>query len=168
MDNGVKASIDARYIAFENSYELTDEVRKEIDELFDRIKDFGKTCSDCMDFETKFASSPLNKEYTDMFTKVSQKCKVKQLEHYESDEPEESKAGRVAKKIAGDAKYLADDLTMPARRKAREEIDSKLRDTPYGKIEQIENMSWLGRRFVNKFKRKNSDKEDIQSEESDN
>ena len=71
MDNNVKASIDARYVAFENSYELTPDVKKDIDELFNKINEFGKTCKDCMDFETKFASSDLNKEYMDMFTKIS-------------------------------------------------------------------------------------------------
>ena len=57
---------------------------------------------------------------------------------------------------------------MPARRKAREEMDSKLRDTPYGKIEQINNMSWLGRRFINKFKRKKTDAEKTTNDESKN
>jgi len=166
MDNNVKASIDARYVAFENSYELTPDAKKDIDELFNKINEFGKTCKDCMDFEAKFAFSDLNKEYMDMFTKISKKCKVKQFE--QDNEPQQSKAGRIAGKIAGDAKYLADDLSMPARRKAREEMDSKLRDTPYGKIEQINNMSWLGRRFINRFKRKKTDAEETTNDESKN
>lgn len=162
MDNNVQASIDARYVAFENAYELTEEAKKEINNLFDRIKEFGKGCKDCMDFESKFASSPLNKEYMDLFTKISKMCKVKHLD----DEPQQSKAGKIAGRIASDAKYIADDLSMPARRKAREEMDSKLRDTPIGKIEQINNMSWLGRRFIHKFKKKKNDTEDIETNDS--
>ena len=148
MDQGVKASIDARKQSFEASYILTDEIKKEIDSLFKKIEEFGKTCKDSMDFENKFASSPLNNEYIAMFTKVGQSCKVKQLSGDDDEDLEtESKGKRILKEMNSDAKYLADDLMRPARRQARMEMDSKLRSTPLGKIEQANNTFWLLKKF---------------------
>ncbi len=68
MNEYVKQSIDGRRMAFSSAYELTDTYKKKVEELFKRIEDFGKSCTDAMDFETKFMASPLNKEYTDLFT----------------------------------------------------------------------------------------------------
>lgn len=152
MDESIKNSIKARYDAFEISYELTSDMKKEIDDLFDQIEEFGKTCKDAMDFETKFSSSPLNQEYVNMFTKVAKKCKVKGL-----DINDESKAKRVAEEVGSEAKYLAKDLTMPARRKARMEFDSKMRNTPLGKIEQANNTFWLFKKIKNKVKPSKND-----------
>lgn len=152
MDESIKNSIKARYDAFEISYVLTSDMKKEIDDLFDQIEEFGKTCKDAMDFETKFSSSPLNQEYVNMFTKVAKKCKVKGL-----DINDESKAKRVAEEVGSEAKYLAKDLTMPARRKARMEFDSKMRNTPLGKIEQANNTFWLFKKIKNKVKPSKND-----------
>lgn len=152
MDESIKNSIKARYDAFEISYVLTSDMKKEIDDLFDQIEEFGKTCKDAMDFETKFSSSPLNQEYVNMFTKVAKKCKVKGL-----DTNDESKAKRVAEEVGSEAKYLAKDLTMPARRRARMEFDSKMRNTPLGKIEQANNTFWLFKKIKNKVKPSKND-----------
>lgn len=70
MNDQVKASIDARKNAFD-SFELTDERKAEIDKLFAEIEKLGKDCKDAGEFENKFAASPLNQQYMDMFTKIS-------------------------------------------------------------------------------------------------
>lgn len=90
MDSGVKTSIDARHDAFKNAYELTTDFEAEIEDLFKKIYDFGKTCKDAMDFENKFVASPLNEEYNNLFVKIGTKCPLKK---YESEDlPEESKS----------------------------------------------------------------------------
>ena len=72
MDKIVKLSIEARRNAFDTSYEIKDEdLKKEIDVLFEKINKLGEEAKDAMDFETKFASSPLNTEYTNLFTKIA-------------------------------------------------------------------------------------------------
>lgn len=152
MKDDVRISIDARKSSLDTMYELTDSLKKEIDTLFYKIYEFGKTCNDSMDFESKFAASQLNKEYIDMFTKVATTCKAKELPQEENVVP--STGEKVLNDLASDAKYLADDLTLPARRKARMEMESKLRSTPLGKIEQAENTFWL----LKKFKKKKPDK----------
>ena len=160
MDSGVKMAIDARHDAFKNAYELTDEFNSEIEALFKKIYDFGTNCKDAMDFENKFQSSSLNEEYTNLFMKVGTKCKLKK---YESNDEyvEESKSKKVLDEASSDAKYLMDDLTMPARRQARMKMDSKLRDTPLGKIEQARNTFYLFKRF----KKPKKNKEEIEKEE---
>ena len=154
MNEYVKGSIDARKEAFSSAYELTDVYQKKVDELFKKIEDFGKNCSDAMDFETKFMASSLNKEYTDLFTEVATNCKYILPPPVETEGKSNKKA--IADEVASDAKYLAKDLTLPARRKAREAFDSKMRDTPLGKIEQASNTMWMFKRFFGK--KKNDDK----------
>ena len=149
MDSVVKSCIDGRRMAFSSAYELTDIYKKKVDELFKRIEEFGKTCTDAMDFESKFAASPLNKEYTDLFTEVASNCKY--ILPPPVDNPNiKSDAEYYKEEAISDAKYLAKDLTMPARRKAREEFDKKMRDTPLGKIEQASNTASVFRRLFRK------------------
>ena len=161
MDENIKNSIKSRYEAFNVAYELTGNVKKEVDSLFEKIYDFGSKCSDVMDFESKFATSNLNQEYINMFTKVSHECKPKEIIHNESNSVSKSAGTKILEDIESDAKYLADDLTMPARRKAREEMDSKLRDTPLGKIEQANNTFWLFKKIKGKVKPKKNDVDSV-------
>ncbi len=151
MDSIVKQCIDGRKLAFSSAYELTDVYKKKIDELFKRIEEFGNTCKDSMEFETKFASSPLNTEYTNLFTEVSQNCKY--ILPPPVDNPDvKSDKEQMVDEVLSDAKYIAKDLSMPARRKAREAFDSKMRDTPLGKIEQASNTAWVIKRLFGKNK----------------
>lgn len=149
MDSVVKQCIDGRKLAFSQAYELTDVYQKKVDELFKRIEEFGEICSDSTDFETKFSSSSLNKEYTNLFTEVSANCKY--ILPKPVDNPDiKSDKEYLKDEVLSDVKYAVNDLTMPARRKAREAFDSKMRDTPLGKIEQINNI----RHLFNRFKKK--------------
>ena len=157
MDNGVKATIDARKMAFANAYELTNEFDNEIEELFKKIYKFGESCNDAMDFENKFSSSPLNEEYMNLFVKIGSKCPAKKYDSGESTT--ESNGKKIFDEASSDAKYVMDEITRPARRQARMEMDSKLRDTPLGKIEQASNMFHLFKRF------KKPKKTDIENEE---
>ena len=64
MNEIVKQSIDGRKNAFFSAYEVNDQnLVNEINTLFDKIYAFGETCSDSMEFESKFATNPLNQEY---------------------------------------------------------------------------------------------------------
>ena len=146
MDSGVKAAIDARHDAFKNAYELNGEFENEIEALFKKIYEFGNTCSDAMDFENKFMNSSLNEEYNNLFVKIGSRCSLRKYETND-DVVEESKTKKVIDEAASDAKYLADEISMPARRQSRMQMESKLRDTPLGKVEQASNMFHLFKRF---------------------
>ena len=153
MNEVIKQSIEGRKMAFSSAYELTDVYKKKVDELFKRIEEFGKNCTDAMDFETKFMASPLNKEYTDLFTEVASNCKY--ILPPPVDNPDaKTDAEYYRDEAISDAKYLAKNLTMPARRAAREEFDKKMRDTPLGAIEQASNTAWVVKRL---FGKKNKD-----------
>lgn len=71
MDSVIKSSIDARKNAIVNAYELNDSQQKEVDDLFKEIEKLGESSKDAGEFETKFAASPLNQKYMDMFTKIA-------------------------------------------------------------------------------------------------
>lgn len=71
MDSNVKISIDARKNAILNAYELSEKSKKEVEDLFTKIEELGTECKDAGEFESKFAASPLNKEYMDLFTKLA-------------------------------------------------------------------------------------------------
>ncbi len=148
MDEIVKTSIKGRYDSFFNAYEIKDsKLKKEIDDLFKEINALGETVQNSAEFETKFQSSPLNTEYINLFTKIAKSCKPIV---YENTNEVKEKNHPILDEIASNAKYIADDITMPARRKAREEFDNKMRDTPLGKIEQANNMRYLFKRFFKK------------------
>lgn len=143
MEESVKTSINARYSAFKSAYKIDDKnLEKKIDDLFKKINEFGKSCKDSMDFETKFATSELNTEYINLFSEVASKCEQVVYDeapdhHIKTDEK------LMKEEIESEARYRFDSATMPLRRIAREKIDSKLRDTPLGKIEQANNMRYL-------------------------
>ena len=129
MDSIVKMSIDSRKNAFTNAYQIDDQkYLDKIEDLFKRISELGESCSDATDFETKFASSPLNQEYNDLFIEIGSKFKPIT---YESDNSNVQTTGEYLLEDARmEAGMIVDDITMPARHKARTEFDDKVRDTP--------------------------------------
>ena len=150
MDEIVKQSIEARRNAFDTSYEIKDEnLKKEIEVLFEKMNKLGEEAKDAMDFETKFASSPLNTEYTNLFTKIAS-CSKPIIHESAPDHHIKSDKEYVKEEIESDVKYVLEDLSMPARRKAREAFDSKMRDTPLGKIEQASNTLGVFKRIFKK------------------
>ena len=65
--------IDSRKNAIFASYNVQDPgTLKTIDDFFLKVEEFAKDCKDIQDFEAKFATSDLNKEYMDLFTMVMQ------------------------------------------------------------------------------------------------
>lgn len=148
MNEFVKQSIDGRKIAFSNSYELSSVYQKKVDELFRKIEEFGEGCSDSLEFETKFASSPLNSEYTNLFTEIASNCKCIIPDVVETKG--KSNGEVIMDEVKSDLKYAVDDITMPARRKAREALDSKIYDSPLGNIKQASNTVSLFKRIFKK------------------
>lgn len=116
--NDIKVScIDSRKMALMSSYEGNDpKILNMIDEFFDRVEVFAKDCTDVADFETKFASSPLNTEYTNMFTKIM------------GGNIDLKKEAREEVLFTGE--QIVDDLTHQARMDARSSVESTLRNTP--------------------------------------
>ena len=73
MDKYIESSIKARKDAIFNAYSVTDEgILKKIDSLFGEIEKLGTECEDVSEFENKFAASPLNQKYMDIFTELAQ------------------------------------------------------------------------------------------------
>lgn len=153
----IKSSIENRKAAFYSAYDITDKsIEKEIEDLFSRIEDFGKTCKDGMDFEAKFATSELNTEYINMFTKVATTCKTK-LQPVEDNPNVESDAEYIAREAAEDIEYAIDSATQPLRHEAYERSKEALRSNPVGNAlfnanNQLENLNHIRKLFSKKKK----------------
>ena len=129
MDSVVKASIDGRKTAFFSAYDIKDDnLIKEIDELFNRISEFGEDCKDSMQFETAFATSPLNTEYINLFTKVAQSCPP--IVREETPTNVKSDEEYLKEELESEARYQMREATLPARRIAREAATQAARRTP--------------------------------------
>ena len=126
MNEMVKNSIDARKNAIFSTYEVTnDKIKKEIDELFDRIYEYGKDMKDQTEFESKFSTSPLNQEYIDMFTKVAQSSPmVQDLKN------QNNVVSDVGNMVLDKAEMELDSLTHPMRHRAYQAANDKIRDIP--------------------------------------
>ena len=128
MNELIKNSVDARKNAFFNTYNITDEkVKKDIEELFNKIDDFAKKYDDLTKFEADFANSSLNQDYINLFTTIASKFSAND---FSNDSEISNNKSEVLDEIKSDAKYLVEDLTHPLRHEAREKFDSTLRDIP--------------------------------------
>lgn len=160
MNDLVKTSIESRKTAIFNAYKITDQnLINKIEDLFNRINEFGETCADNMDFETKFATSELNQEYINLFTEIATSCPQKTVQSVENREVK-SDAEYVLEDVASEVKYQVDDATMPMRRQMREEAERTARNTPViGEIMEAKQYADLFGKFFKK-KKKDEDKED--------
>lgn len=114
----IYTAIKSRKDAFFTAYNIKDEkLIAKIDELFARIEEFGKTCSDYMDFETKFATSPLNQEYIAMFTEVAT-SQTSNLQPVEDSPNAETDEEYYAREAADDLRFAAKEATQPLRHQA--------------------------------------------------
>ena len=131
MDDLIKNSINSRKESIFNVYDVKDKkLLKEIDDLFDKMNDLGKQSKDLMDFETKLASSPLNQEYIDLFSKIAQSSNLILKDDDIERTEVKTDAEELAEDVADEARYRMKEATLPARRIAREHVEGKLRSTP--------------------------------------
>ena len=138
MNDILEASVNSRKNALLQAC-TNQNMIEEINEYFTRVEEFAKNCSDVMDFENKFNSSELGKEYTDLFVKAT------------STGTEENVGSELAKDIAAD---VVDDITHGARVRANQEAYDKVRDIPVvGEALNVKQHF----DFFSKFRRKKDD-----------
>lgn len=163
MNDLVKSSIESRRTAIFNAYEITDlSIIEKIEDLFNRINEFGESCADAMDFENKFASSELNQQYIQLFTEIATTCtqKVWNSGDVVSEQNEENNE---LEELADDINYELKSAVQPIRGRMYREAYDKARDIPViGDVMTVKQHVDL----FNKFRRKkdknidkNADKE---------
>ncbi len=165
MNDLVKTSIEGRRNAIFNAYEITDNnLINKIEDLFRRINEFGESCSDNMDFETKFATSELNQEYIEIFTEIVTTCPQKAVQTVENRQVK-SDAQYVLEDVESEIKYQVDSATMPMRRQMREEAERTARNAPViGEIMEAKQYADLFGKIFKK-KKKDEDEEEEKKEE---
>ena len=131
MDEYIKQSIEGRKNAIGATYEVSAEMQKKIDALFGEIEKLGGKCKDAGDFEAKFAASPLNQKYLDLFTEVATNSQAK------ATVPKVDKSG-IAKMVAGGTAFgvaesalgQAVNNVVPTRAAVNQELTDAVRKTP--------------------------------------
>lgn len=131
MNEMVKNSVESRRTAIFSSYAITDEnLFKKIEDYFNRLNEYASSYDDVMKFETDFASSPLAKEYTDLFVEISK-----------LNNPEEKTDNIVADEFKSEVKHQV-------RREIYRETHDKVRDIPVvGEAMDLKNKFDLFSRF---------------------
>ncbi|MBR3177543.1 hypothetical protein IKF27_01915 [Candidatus Saccharibacteria bacterium] len=129
MDQNVKTSIDARENAITSTYALDGELKIKFDELFKKIEELGKTAKDSADFEAKFASSPLNQEYMDLFTEIATKNTATGLKGV-ANASGASMGEIIAEGVMDQAGNRIKRAVMPTRAQINQAAYDKARDIP--------------------------------------
>ena len=165
MNDLVKTSIEGRKNAIFSAYDITDQnTIGKIEDLFSRINELGETCTDSMDFESKFASSQLNQEYIQLFTEIAKNCKPI-VRDSQGNRRVKSDGEYIAEEVASEIRYQARNATEPIRRQARQEVYDKARNTPViGDIMYAKQLTDFFGRFKKK-KEKDENKEDNNKKE---
>lgn len=130
MDQYVKVSIDSRRDTIFNSFNVNDKFKKKIDDLFKKIEELGKTCKDSADFEAKFAASPLNQEYMDLFTELATAGTVKPLDDKAKKEQDQSMAEAVAEGVMSTAADNVKRAVLPTRASIHQKAYDEARKIP--------------------------------------
>ncbi|MDL2281666.1 hypothetical protein LJC44_00930 [Parabacteroides sp. OttesenSCG-928-G06] len=73
---GLQQSIDSRREALYVYYDLPEEAKQKVEDLFLWIEGFGYTCRDQADFEKKFLHSGLNREYISLLAEFASYMKT--------------------------------------------------------------------------------------------
>ena len=159
MNDLVKSSIEGRKNAIFSAYNITDQsIKDKIENLFKRINEFGESCLDNMDFESKFANSELNQEYINLFTEIATNC-TQIVRQTEENKNIKSDGEYFAEEVASEIRYQTRNATEPIRRQMHEETLKAARNTPViGDILEAKQYADLFSRF--KKKKKKEDEED--------
>ena len=118
MSEGIRASIQVRWDTIITYYDVNGAVKAKVEDYFARLEQFSLTCTDQADFEQKFAASPLNQEYMDLFA---------ELAPYVKRSPEDKTNARdVAKTAALD--FIGSNVAGRAKREAKSLIINNVSD----------------------------------------
>lgn len=121
MNEILRPSIESRRTTLFSQYDIKDPGNLQaIDDYFKKLEEFAKDYNDVMEFETAFASSPLCKEYSDLFVQIMNtehtidgKAPVVDVEEEYTVQDE-----------------LRDDMERAVRRRARQDAYNAARDVP--------------------------------------
>lgn len=130
MDQYIKTSIDSRKEAFFNSFSVPEEFKKKIDELFKKIEELGKSCKDVGDFETKFAASPLNQQYLDLFTELATSVGAKPVEDEVKRKQNQGIAEAIAEGVMESSAQRVKQAVMPTRAAVNQKVMDSARSMP--------------------------------------
>ena len=151
MDEYVKVSIKARKDSIFNVYEVTDKgLLKKIDSLFAEIEELGASCKDATEFEAKFAASPLNQKYMDIFMELA---KTQATANTAESFAKQAATGAVTDVVRG----AVGNAVPTSRAAAHQKVYDAARDIPgVGGVLEVKQYA----DFFGRFKKKKDQSED--------
>ena len=160
MDEYVQNSINVRRSTiYDNYHNVPPEIEAKINDIFERMMEFGEKYTDVLEFENDFALSDLNNEYIAIFTDlatvngpgtVSFKDSAFNPKNYSDVDLKEMAKDTIKQ----DIKYHIKDTIVAKRHETAIERDQALREIPIvGEVIQAKRtMDTLGRVFGRKRK----------------
>lgn len=149
MDKYIESSIKARKDAIFNTYNVTDKgILKKIDGVFGEIEKLGASCKDVSEFETKFAASPLNQKYMDIFTELAQ---AQATSNIAGNFAKQAAVGVATNAVRGVVTNAAHGVVPTSRAAAHQKVMDAARGIP-GVEEALEVKQYAD--FFGRFKKK--------------
>ncbi len=131
MDKYIEQSIKSRKDAIFAVYEVEGESLKKVEKLFSEMEKLGASCGDVGEFETKFATSPLNQQYMDLFTEIAMNSTAKTaVPKTEKGGIGKMVAGGVAVGVAESAMDRAIGAVVPTRAAVHQKAYDEVRKVP--------------------------------------
>jgi hypothetical protein len=134
--------IESRRNAIFSAYDVKDPgTLKMIEDYFKKVEEFSKDCKDASDFETKFATSHLAQEYSNLFT---------QIMSTETTVDGVAPTNEVVEEYTIQDE-IVDDANRAVRRRAKQEVYGKALDVPVlGDVIDVKNKIDLFSKFRKK------------------
>ena len=151
MNDLVKNCVESRRTAIFNAYDVKNEENlSEIDEFFNKLEQFANDYDDVMSFENAFASSELNQEYMNLFTKIATTESPKNIDvnAYKQENQINLDKNEVCDMFVDE---VSQQVTSTIKGRAYREAYDKVRDIPgVGEAIDIKNKLGFFRRLKNK------------------
>ena len=152
MDQYVLSSIEVRRKSIFDTYIIDDpDFVEKANNVFKQMEAFGESCANVMDFESKFAASPLYTEYYNLCLEAGQKFKVNP-KATQVEMPDSSyTSADVVKEAEEWTEYAIDSATQPIRNEIYEETRKAVESIPgVGEVAQAARTVGVFKKFFGK------------------
>lgn len=162
MDSGILQSIEIRREALYAHYDLPPEERRKAEALFARMERLGQGCRDQADFEQKFMTQTLNREYNNLFVEFTAYVKMPEGVPTKQEYARQIARDRVESTVAHHAKVQTRRALFSAMPEGMRRWSSGgiYKIPVLGSIVSALNLTdTLGRLFVRRKKKRDADAE---------
>ena len=130
MEESVSKQIEMRRQAIDDNYTVPVQAQAAVEQFFADMAQLGEDCADAGEFEARFAASPLNQQYLDIFPQLKVKSSVITQGIKAGAEARAADKELLAQDIKEEAEYMLRDIGVQLRRPVMNELRDRARDIP--------------------------------------